>query len=340
MAQDALFPLLGNEALRARLWRAADESRMHHCYLFEGPDGVGKGATALQFMLYVNCLAERRPCWIGASPPCSACRLTLSGAHPDIVRVVPDPERATRIISAAQAREVVHSLQLQRHSARRRFVIIDPADTLTEEAANVLLKTLEEPPAGTQFILISGRAGSLLQTVRSRSQRVRFGAIPRAPLEAWLSARGLDPRLATESMGSPGLAIRLAGGESEERRALVDALLAVVGQPLHKVFAFAETAAKKGEGGTGGAAGVVDAVEEALRDAVAVASGRAHDVLHPERLETLELWARMMWPGGIARLGDAIVSARARMRLNVNGRVVLEALLAALNLELSQVRAA
>ncbi|MES2640097.1 MAG: DNA polymerase III subunit delta' [Myxococcota bacterium] len=325
--------LLGNEGVRARLWRAADEGRMHHCYLFEGPEGVGKAMTAMRLALTVNCLGDSPPCGT-----CSSCRQILAGTHPDVVVVVPDPDRATRVITADQARGVIASLQLQRHSARRRVVIIDPADALTEEAANAMLKTFEEPPAGTQFILVTARAASLLPTVRSRSQRVRFGPVPRVQLEEWLHGRGLDPALAVLSAGSPGYAIRLGAGEAQERREVVAQLLATVGQPLHQLFSFTEAAGKKSDGSVERTTLVVDALEELLRDAVFVASGREDAVLHPDHVGALSVWATALHPGGIARMEKAIAAARDRLRLNVNGRVVLEALLTGLNLELSQAR--
>jgi DNA polymerase-3 subunit delta' len=327
--------LLGNEAVRARIWRAADEGRMHHCYLFEGPEGVGKAMTAMRLALTVNCLSDHAPCGT-----CASCRTILAGTHPDVVVVGPDPEKLTRIITADQARAVITGLQLQRHSARRRFVIIDPVDALSEEGANALLKTLEEPPAGTQFILVTSRAASLLPTVRSRSQRVRFGPVAREALEGWLSARGLDPALAVLSAGSPGFALRLADGEAQERRDVVEQLLGVVGQPLHLLFSFSEAAGKRSEGSVERTTLAVDALEELLRDAVFVASGRERDVLHPTHLGALRVWAAALHPGGIGRLDKAIAAARDRLKLNVNGRVVLEALFTALNLELSQARRA
>lgn len=325
--------LIGNEAVRARLWRAAGEGRMHHCYLFEGPEGVGKAATALQLALSVNCDGLTPPCG-----QCASCRQILAGTHPDFIRVSPDPDRATRIITAEQARSVISALQLQRHSARRRFVIVDPADAMGEEAANALLKTLEEPPAGTQFVLITARVGSLLQTVRSRSQRVRFGPVPQARLEAWLAARGHDPSLAALSQGSPGYALRLAEGEAAERREVAASIVGAVGQPLAQLFAFTEATGKRSEGAGERSALAVDAVEELLRDAVIIASGRPEAALHQAHLARLRIWAAALYPGGVARMERAVASARDRLRLNVNGRVVLEALLSALNLELSQVR--
>jgi DNA polymerase-3 subunit delta' len=329
-----MSPILGNDATRARLWRAADEQRMHHCYLFEGPEGVGKATIAMRLALYVNCLATERPCGT-----CSSCRLMHAGTHPDLVVVGPDPERTTRIISADQARGVIAALQLQRHSARRRFVIIDPADALTEESGNTLLKTFEEPPPGTQFILVTARAASLLQTVRSRSQRVRFGAVAPAALREWLVARGLDPELAAQAQGSPGRALRLAEGEADERRQMVDQLVGAIGQPLFQLFAFTEAAGKRAEGSVERTTLAVDALEELLRDTVLVGAGRGDAVLHADRAPMLEAWAAALLPGGVARLERSVALARDRLRLNVNGRVVLEALLSAVNLELSQARA-
>lgn len=212
-------------------------------------------------------------------------------------------------------------------------MILDPADAMGEEAANALLKTLEEPPPHTQFILVSSRSGALLQTVRSRSQRVRFGPVPAAALGPWLAVRGLSPELARDAMGSPGLALRLAEGEAADRAQTREGLLSAMGQPLHKLFVYTETAGKKGEDGEAGAARVVDALEETLRDVACMAAGRAP--LHPHPM--LATWTRALWPGGLGRMERAVAQARDRLRLNVNGRTVLDALLSALNLELSQV---
>lgn len=321
------FPLIGNRAQTARLIAASDADRMHHAYLLEGPEGVGKATFALWLARYTNCTSASRPCGT-----CRSCHLMLSGTHPDLVVVVPDPDRATRVITVDQAHQLIRALQLQRHSARRRFVILDPVDALNDESANALLKTLEEPPQGTQFMLVTARVAALLPTIRSRTQRVRFGPVPEAELADWLVARGLDADLGRSSGGSPGFAIRLAGGEEAERRTLREALLAAVGQPLGKLFTFTEAEGKKEEG-VNRAALAVDVLEELLRDSACLAQGRP--ALHREAEPTLRRWAAALWPGGFVRLGAHLAQARDRLALNVNGRVVLEALLTQLNLELS-----
>lgn len=325
--------LLGNSALRARLRRAAAHGRLHHCLLFEGPEGIGKHSTALRFAQELNCLGAAPPCG-----SCSACRQIRAGTHPDLLDVGPDPEKLTVVVSVAQVHAILQALQLKAHSARHRFVIIDPADALNEESANALLKTLEEPPADTRFVLVSARPATLLPTIRSRSQRVRFAPVPRPELEAWLRGRGLDPAFAEEADGSPGLALRLAEGESVGRREVEAALFGVIGQPLQASFAFAEAYGKKEEGQAARTVMVVDAVETLLRDLGRAANGRPVPG-EPERARRLRAWAPKVWPEGASRLADHAALARERMKANVSGRVVLEALLAALQLELRHVEA-
>lgn len=327
-------PLVGNVAVRSRLSRAALDQRLHHCFVFEGPEGVGKFSFAMQFAMEINCLAPASGQDAGARPcgVCDQCRWITSGAHPDVIVVKPDPERATPIISAAQAREIVGSLQLQRHSARYRVIILSPADAMNEEAANILLKTLEEPPAGTQFILVTSRPAALLPTVRSRSQRVRFGPLTAAEMATWLASRGLDPALAGPAAGSPGRALGLVEGDGAQRAEIMQGLCDTVGKPLYVMFAFTEATSKKLEGGSERGDLVLQLLEELLADTVAVASGRPP--AHADRLPMLQGWARALWPGGVGRLQVEIGLARERLRSNVPARIVLEALLAHLNLEL------
>lgn len=324
----SVLPQLGNRAVQERLIAAADADRLHHAYLFEGPEGVGKASFAAWFARYLNCAAPNRPC-----DTCPSCRQILVGSHPDVLTVGPDPERATRVVSVSLIQGVIQAVQLQRHSARRRVIVIDPADAMNEEAANTLLKTLEEPPEGTQFILITSRVASLLSTIRSRTQRVRFGPVSEAEMAQFGEARGLAGSFVRAAGGSPGLALLLAGGEGEARIRARDGILAAAGEPLYRALAFAEAEGKKDEGESR-ADVAVNVFEELLRDTVLVAAGRHSAVLHQDVLPALEIWARKLEGGGLERLAPRIADARLRLKLNVSGRVVLEALLAQLNLEL------
>ena len=322
------LPILGNQAIQHRLLAAADADHLHHAYLFEGPDGVGKSTFALWFARYVNCTGAARPCG-----KCGSCRQMLAGSHPDLIVVGTDPERVSRVVSVDQVHRVIQAVQLQRHSAKRRFVIIDPADAMNDESANAMLKTLEEPPAGTQFILITARVASLLSTIRSRSQRVRFGPLSDADMATFSAKHKLSDEIVRAAGGSPGRALLLAGGEGETRLKIRDAILAAAGQPLHRLMAFAEAEGKKEEGESR-ADVAVDLLEELLRDATMLAAGRADRMNHPDATPALKNWAQRLEGGGLERLGPRIADARLRLKLNVNGRIVLEALIAQLNLEL------
>ena len=333
--------LLGNVDLRRRLLSLGSEGRLHHCLLFEGPEGVGKATTARWLAKTINCEAEPavRPCG-----GCWSCRTIEKGHHPDVIFVGTDPERSSRVVSVRQARELIKSLVLRPHSARRRFVIIDPADAMNAESANALLKTFEEPPQDTGFILVTGQAGALLTTVRSRSQRVRFGRVDHAELAAWLRARGLDEAdwLARLSDGCPGRALALSEGAAEEWRSARDDLLAALSGDLSGLFAFGENRAK-GERAVWSTRVILalDGLERMLQDAWRwhVRGGLPqHDLYNPRQMKRVAAWAERLDAGAVVRCGAAIDEAKAQLAAFVNGRMLVDALLCRLATELGPAR--
>ncbi|MCC6161814.1 MAG: DNA polymerase III subunit delta' [Acidobacteria bacterium] len=167
-----LADILGHGQPRALLLRAVVARSVPQTLLFDGPDGVGKRTTALALASAINCA---QPAIDGdACGSCSSCRRIARAQHPDIVTLVPN-EKGT--ITVEMARDVVGQASYRPFEARRRVVIVDAADTLQPSAQNALLKTLEEPPPSSMFILVTSRPDSLLETVRSRCPRVRFGRL-------------------------------------------------------------------------------------------------------------------------------------------------------------------
>ncbi len=328
--------ILGQQTACQQLWGALGDDRLHHCYLFEGPAGVGKATVALRLAMAANCQERGRE---GPLPcnRCRSCRDIAAERHPDVVALNPDPEKAGGVITVAQAREVVRRMTLHRHSARRRFVIVDPADKLREEAANALLKTLEEPPPGSGFVLVTSRAASLLPTVLSRSLRVRFRPVPREPLVAWLKARGLEQpeRLARMSLGSPGASLQLAEGGLERLLRSREELIAAISADPAAIFDYAQAlSAPPRTAWEERVSSCLDALEISLRDAACYATGRQQDLLDPERSELAQRWAQRLWPGGLRRVDEALDLARQRLAVNVSPRLVMESLLACLAAEL------
>lgn len=146
-----------------------ESDRISHAYIFYGPSGVGKRLVALNFAKAVNCRSDSlaRPC-----DTCVSCRKIDSSNHPDIM--VMKPEKEGGAISIDDVRALIKDASLKPYEAKKKFYIIDEADGMKEEASNAFLKTLEEPPSGSVFILIAETLRKLLPTIVSRSQTVKF----------------------------------------------------------------------------------------------------------------------------------------------------------------------
>jgi len=160
---------IGNRKIVDRLRRKLREGRFPHGLIFSGPEGVGKHSCALMIAKSLNCA--------GASPDdfcneCRNCRKIDAGTHPDVMTISVE-EDATRI-KIVQIRHVLAMLDLHPLEGRNKVFIIDPANMMNAEAANALLKGLEEPPENSFFILITVNVHELLLTVRSRSQVYNF----------------------------------------------------------------------------------------------------------------------------------------------------------------------
>lgn len=247
------------------LRRALASSRVHHAYLFDGPEGVGKERAA--FGLAQALVCERRSeKSADACGACSACTRAVpregraQPAHPDVVvleRGLYDPSAIgrkspeTQDISIDQVRTLVLSrAAFGPHEGRARVFVIRRAEELSVPAANALLKTLEEPGARTHFVLLSSMGESLLPTIRSRAQRVRFGALPDDVVAELLVERGVDSANAAEiarlAGGSMAAATTLADPEASARRAdvVARALRAIGARSASEVYEIAEDAKK------------------------------------------------------------------------------------------------
>jgi DNA polymerase-3 subunit delta' len=166
---------------RAVLASALDGGHPSHAYLFHGPGGSGKRAGARA--LAAELLAE------GSPDPASARARVRSGAHPDLSWIV--PSGAHEILVSDIAGPVIAAASRTPFEAQRRVFVIERVDELGDEAANRMLKTLEEPPSYAHLILLTDRIGEVLPTICSRCQVVRFEAPSQDELEAGLEATGL-----------------------------------------------------------------------------------------------------------------------------------------------------
>jgi len=236
----ALTPPVGHLEQVRGLWNADSADRLVHALLFDGPEGIGKHLSALH-------LAAGLFCELGPGPPCGRCgpcrRFASGGAesnHPDLL-VVDPADWGWEVIKleaiapredgdVAPRRSVEGFLDLSSVEGGHRVVVVREAHRMNVAAQNALLKTLEEPRAGTVLILITSRPEELLDTIMSRVMRVHFERLDRgsaAELIHELGPEGLTERMASDlarwSAGSPGRALRLLRqGRPAERELLAD----------------------------------------------------------------------------------------------------------------------
>ncbi|GAB6096192.1 DNA polymerase III subunit delta' [Desulfatiferula olefinivorans] len=253
--------IIDQDQALTRLLTLFRKDTMPHALLFTGIDGIGKKTAAHALAMTLNCprsIAAREqtagPTTIPSLFPCGgcrSCRKITTGVHPDILHVAP----SGNLIKIAQIRELGTRLLIRPNEARMRVVIIDDAHTMNPESANALLKSLEEPPAGTMFVLITHQASDLLPTILSRCQQVTFNPITRRSIETCLIEKGMTPdratALAAMADGSLGRAMALSradargGAFSRNRQWIAGELDALAGGSVLTGLLFAEKLASK-----------------------------------------------------------------------------------------------
>ncbi len=183
--------IIGHERIKNYFSHLIERDNLSPSYLFYGPEGVGKSSFALEIAKAYNCEAkEIRPCG-----ECPTCKKFSKLIHPDLLilypskpenlrtraieqgKLKPDKFDPTKNITIDQVRELQLELTKAPFMAKKRFVLFLYADNLTVEAQNALLKTLEEPPGNTIFILISSNIGKILPTIRSRCRLIKFSSL-------------------------------------------------------------------------------------------------------------------------------------------------------------------
>ncbi|MBO0798935.1 MAG: DNA polymerase III subunit delta', partial [Blastocatellia bacterium] len=321
--------IIGNERNKLILQRLLERGNIASTFIFAGPEGVGKRQFALTMAKAANCQRAPSGRFAGDScDHCPVCRRIDEAAYGDVTTVVPDGQS----IKIAQTRALTEEVYYRPREGRQRFFIIDEAERLRDEAANSLLKTLEEPPPTSTIILLTARPDALLQTIRSRAQRLTFVPIPLREIEDYLARNYPRPPAETQ------LLARLTEGRigqatafdlslyRQERRALLGMIeLMAAGDDLFRLLKAAEYLGKKEK----------DEFEKSLtllvsllRDLFLLAAGGSRDALTnidiSERLEELAAVIGLQRLIGWVEKFDEL---RARLKININRTIATEATL-------------
>ncbi len=228
--------IIGNNHIKEVFKRMAERERIPRSLLFVGENGIGKKQFALAIAKYFVC---QNPQNFQACNVCSACKRAVEfqkfppqdtdhkdaykkvfwSSHPDVGMVV----SYKRNILVDAIRELEKAANFRPYEAKARILLIDDADKMNDEAANALLKTLEEPAATSYIFLITSRPMSLLQTIRSRCQFIRFAPLETKEIESYLLQTKQfspdDAELSAKlSQGSLGKALQLDLGKYREQR--------------------------------------------------------------------------------------------------------------------------
>lgn len=292
--------IIGQELGKKVLMKAVSTGVPTHAYLFLGPQGIGKTTVALEFAKALNCEEPRDG---NACGECAVCHAIEHNNSPDVTVWSPQGQN-TKI---EQMREMRSQANFKPIRAKWKINIIEQADTLNDESANCILKLLEEPPPYLINILIFRNAASILPTIRSRCQMVRFTPVDRIELAQRLAEDYGVPQdeaefLATYSQGRPGMAIGLIGNTEffDRRNAIIGVAGMAGGKDSWAALKLAETL-RKAQSGT-----AVEADEDseeaddgeapaassrAAKNAKSTAKKNSRDALI-ESLDILALWYR------------------------------------------------
>jgi DNA polymerase-3 subunit delta' len=346
-----LRDVTGHRSLLTLISGAIQRSSLPQSLIFSGPEGVGKRLAAIGLAQTINCLnrvsaaaddagdGDALP--VDACGVCAACRRIAQGNHPDVI--------VTEIgANLDDFRGLIESAGYRPFEGKHRVFILDDADRLSMQIQNALLKTLEEPPPSSSFVLVTSRPDLLLITVRSRCPMLRFGRLPAGDVERLLTGKhGIDAARAHAAAlageGSVGRALIEASDEGTDTRDLVEQALTVVQNargPADKLRAAGmllepgETKSRpRGKGGriVSKAAGERDllgqrlaALNAALRDLAAVGTGASPGTLSSAPSHALQTLVKGFGAQRLLSAFDAVGQAQQALDRNVSPKTVAD----------------
>lgn len=315
-----MWTTIGHEWAVDYLRGAIQSQHISHAYLFTGPANIGKAHLAREMAAALNCLGDTPPCGT-----CDACIRTKEGTHPDVTLVEPEGRR----LKIDQVRELQHTLSLSPVEGRWRVCIITDFQQATTQAANALLKTLEEPPSRVVLLLTATDADLLLPTIVSRCQVLALRTVPLARLEEALCEHldGQEKRarlIARLSGGKVGWALSAIEEESrlETRREHLETLLNLLGQGRAARIQAAEDLGKAAD-----LPEIIKRWQGWWRDVLLVSSECEDLVVNIDFIESLRETAEQY---AFTEAEEAVRDLEATLEQldrNVNARLALEVLL-------------
>ncbi len=318
--------ITGHEQPISLLQASLRNGRLAHAYLFYGETRVGKLMTAVRLAQALNCEQLAQTETYDSCGHCRSCLQIAARTHPDYFVIEPDSKAATPQIKIEQVREIEQQFIYRPLVGERKICLIDDADRLTIGAANALLKTLEEPPGDSLFILVTSRLHALPITIRSRCQALRFTTPARTQVEAALILkRELPPAdarfLAVFADGRIGEALTVNVAEVRARQQECLTLVKVESLTSSAaILSASESLAKTDRGGE-----TLAWLARWIRDLVIVMVGGEQDqILHLDQLADLRRYAQRADVDTLLTLLNDIERTEQQATRHLNVQMALE----------------
>lgn len=263
--------------------------RLAHAYIFSGPDGSGKKETAKTLAKILNCEAKKpEPCEL-----CSSCKKIENNNHPDVRWILPGGDSDS--IKIEDIRNLQREISMKPYEGRYKVYTIIDADTMTEEAANCLLKTLEEPPGDALLILTSSNIKMLLSTIVSRCQVVKFPHVP-------------------------------GHNEDASKDDVIDMFMETIGEPKEKLWLFDKERAEVED--------ALYVLAVWFRDMLVIKCGASPSILiNPDRKDKIIKLSKDYSAEGLLSISDTIEETRLLVSQNANIKIAIPVMLMKINKE-------
>ncbi len=322
---EELLPQVKGQVNAMRFLEASlKNGRIGHSYIFVGPPGVGKKSTAIRFVAGILC---QQPNEGRACETCSSCKRLAKGSYPYLQLISPEKEK----IKIDQIRGINDFLKYKVEESVYRFIIIDEADSMTPEAANSLLKILEEPPARTTFILLVDNLSKVFPTIISRCQLVNFTHLSRDIILEILLDKGFKEEeiqgVLPVAQGSAERALELIQDETlKETRGRIISFVTNLPVPVSRALEFAKECSESD------IALCLNIMMSCYRDLLILDSGNDNMVINRE---LAGLFGPELCRESIFSSIEYIMEAQQAAGQNANKQLVLENLFLELNVQAS-----
>ena len=327
-----MWQVIGQGRAVSLLQQSLKTGRLAHAYLLVGPPHVGKMTLAINLAQALNCEADTRPCL-----ECTACKKIKAGTHAD-VQVIGlaqnEEDSEAKLIHTEQIKEIMHSASLPPFEGKHKVFIIDGAELLSIDAANRLLKTLEEPEARVTFILLTTNDRLLLPTVVSRCQRLELPPLAIADeAKELIEKQGIAPErarlLAGLSHGCPGWALAALSDENtlQRRHEEVNRLVEAVKGDYGMRFDYAAQLAVRFAPNRGTVYEVLERWLDYWRDLMLVKLGGDDLITNIDRKKELIEIAQNYNLAQIKEFIEGIRRTAEQLHQNVNARLALEVMM-------------